>query len=62
MLIEKTDIEKAKDKLGDNNAFLMAELLELENFDDKNLKACCPYHNEDTERIKNGNRNCKKVQ
>ena len=50
MLIEKTDIEKAKDKLGDNNAFLMAELLELENFDDKNLKACCPYHNEDTAR------------
>lgn len=48
MLIEKTDIEKAKDKLGDNNAFLMAELLELENFDGKNLKACCPYHNEDT--------------
>lgn len=48
MLIEKTDIEKAKDKLDDNNAFLMAELLELENFDDKNLKACCPYHNEDT--------------
>lgn len=48
MLIEKTDIEKAKDKLGDNNAFLMAELLELENFDDKNLKSCCPYHNEDT--------------
>lgn len=48
MLIEKADIEKAKDKLGDNNAFLMAELLELENFDDKNLKACCPYHNEDT--------------
>lgn len=48
MLIEKTDIEKAKDNLGDNNAFLMAELLGLENFDDKNLKACCPYHNEDT--------------
>ena len=43
MLIEKTDIEKAKDKLGDNNAFFMAELLGLENFDDKNLKACCPY-------------------
>ena len=48
MLIEKTDIEKAKDKLGDNNAFLMAELLELENFDEKNLKSCCPYHSEDT--------------
>lgn len=26
----------------------MAELLELENFDEKNLRACCPYHNEDT--------------
>lgn len=48
MLIEKTDIEKAKKKLGDNNATIIAELLELENFDEKNLKSCCPYHNEDT--------------
>lgn len=48
MLIEKKDIEKAKEKLGDNNAFIMAELLELENFDEKDLKACCPYHNENT--------------
>lgn len=48
MLIDKKDIEKAKEKLGDKNAFLIAELLELDNFDEKNLKACCPYHNEDT--------------
>ena len=48
MLIEKTDIEKAKKKIGDNNATIIAELLGLENFDEKNLKACCPYHNEDT--------------
>lgn len=48
MLIEKKDIEKAKQKLGIDNAFIVAELLELENFDEKNLKACCPYHNEDT--------------
>lgn len=48
MLIEKADIENAKKKIGDNNATIIAELLELENFDDKNLKACCPYHNEDT--------------
>ena len=48
MLIENADIEKAKTKLGDENAFLIAELLELENFDEKNLKACCPYHHEDT--------------
>lgn len=47
MLIEKQDIEKAKEKLGDNNAFIIAELLELDNFDEKNLKACCPYHNEE---------------
>lgn len=48
MLVNKKDIEKAKEKLGDDNAFIIAELLELEDFDDKNLKSCCPYHNEDT--------------
>ena len=33
-------IEKAKEKLGDENALLMAELLELENFDEeKEIKA-----------------------
>lgn len=48
MIIDKKDIEKAKEKLGDENAFLMAELLELENFDEINLKACCPYHDEKT--------------
>lgn len=48
MLIEKQDIEKAKEKLGQNNAFIIAELLELDSFDEKNLKSCCPYHNEDT--------------
>lgn len=48
MLINKKDIEKAKKKLGNDNAFIVAELLELDNFDEKNLKACCPYHNEDT--------------
>lgn len=48
MLVEKELIEKAKEKLGDDNAFLMAELLELDDFDERNLKACCPYHGEDT--------------
>ena len=48
MLVDKKLIEKAKDKLGDENAIIMAELLDLDNFDDKNLKSCCPYHNEDT--------------
>lgn len=47
-IIDKDLIEKAKSILGDENAFIIAELLELEQFDDKNLKACCPYHREDT--------------
>lgn len=48
MIIERADIERAKKKLGNLNALLMADLLELDNFDEKNLKACCPYHHEDT--------------
>ena len=47
-VIDKELIEKAKDILGDENAFIIADILELENFDQKNLKACCPYHREDT--------------
>lgn len=48
MLVNREDIEKAKEKLGDENAFLIADLLELDDFDEKNLKSCCPYHSEDT--------------
>ena len=48
MLIEKAVIEAAKKKMGDDNATIIAELLELENFDNDNLKACCPYHKEET--------------
>lgn len=48
MIVEKSLIEQAKEKLGDDNAFLMAELLGLDDFDTRNLKACCPYHREDT--------------
>lgn len=48
MLIEKELIQKAKEKLGDRNAFIMAEELKLEDFDTKNLKAKSPYRKEDT--------------
>lgn len=48
IIIDKEQINQAKEKLGDQNAFLIAELLELEKFDEKNLKACCPYHHEKT--------------
>lgn len=48
-LLEAKDlIRQAKEVLGDENAFIMAELLELDDFDEKELKACCPYHREDT--------------
>lgn len=48
MLIEKEVIEKAKEKLGDENATIIAKLLNLKGFDEKNLKAICPFHEEDT--------------
>lgn len=48
MLVDKELIEKAKNILDVENATIMAELLTLEQYDEKNLKACCPYHNEDT--------------
>lgn len=47
-VIEKELITKAKEKLGDQNAILMADLLQVEKFDEKNLKGCCPYHHEKT--------------
>lgn len=48
MIVDKALIKKAKEKLGNKNAELIANILELPDFDSKNLKACCPYHNEDT--------------
>lgn len=48
MLIESEKILEAKEKLGDENAFIMAEALGLDDFDERNLKTCCPYHEEDT--------------
>lgn len=41
---------KAKEQLGDKNAELIAETLNLESlkYDSKNKKACCPYHDEKT--------------
>lgn len=47
-MIEREIIEKAKEKLGDQNAVLMAELLHLSTYSHEHMKACCPYHQEDT--------------
>lgn len=48
MLVDKEQILKAKAKLGDRNADIIAELLHLEKYDSVNKKALCPWHLEDT--------------
>jgi len=45
-LFEK--IQEAKDKLGDNAAFIINKELNLEQWDEANLKGCCPFHHEST--------------
>ena len=41
-------VEKAKEKLGDENATVMAEYLGLEDYDPVKMKARCCFHNEKT--------------
>lgn len=41
-------VEKAKEKLGDENATIMAEYLGLEDYDPVKMKARCCFHNEKT--------------
>lgn len=48
MIIEKDKIQKAKQKLGNKNADLIAEILNVEQYDEKNGKGLCPFHSEDT--------------
>lgn len=48
MLEIKDLIKRAKEALGDENALIIADILELEDFDERELKARCPYHREDT--------------
>ena len=48
MLIDSKYITKAKEKLGTKMAFIIAEELGIEDFDERNMKCCCPFHQEDT--------------
>lgn len=48
MIIDKEKIQEAKEILGEQNAVMMAEMLQLEDFDEHNLKALCCFHAEDT--------------
>ncbi len=44
----KDKIIEAKEKLGDRAAQIIAEELNIDKWDSKTLKGCCPFHEEDT--------------
>ena len=48
MIIDHDKVMEAKEILGDRNATLMAEMLQLEDYDANNMKALCCFHHEDT--------------
>lgn len=48
MLVDIEKIKEAKEKLGDRNADMIADLLQVEQWDPRNRKGLCPFHNEDT--------------
>lgn len=47
MQIDRKAILQAKEKLGDRNAQIIVEELGITDFDEKNMKCCCPFHQED---------------
>lgn len=47
MQIDREAIQKAKEKLGDDNARIIVEELGIADFDERNMKCCCPFHQED---------------
>lgn len=48
MLVEKEKIIKAKEKLGVQNAEIIREILQIEDYDTRNMKGICPFHSENT--------------
>ena len=38
---------QAKEKLGDRNASIIVQELGITDFDERNMKCCCPFHQED---------------
>ena len=48
MLIDKELIDKAKTKLGEDAAVIIAETLKVEDFDEVSLKCKCCFHHEET--------------
>ena len=47
-MVDKALIEQAKERIGDNAADIMADVLQIENYDRKNKKGLCCFHNEKT--------------
>ena len=47
-IIPRELIQEAKEKIGDDAAGIIAELLDIENFDEMKLRGCCPFHYENT--------------
>lgn len=47
MQIDREAILQAKEKLGDENARIIVRELGITDFDEKNMKCCCPFHQED---------------
>lgn len=48
MVIDNEKIEQAKCLLGDRSADIIADVLQVENYDPRNRKGCCPFHDEKT--------------
>lgn len=48
MLIDKEKIQKAKAKIGDKTADLIAEILGVDQYDENKQRGLCPFHKEDT--------------
>ena len=47
MQIDTSIITQAKEKLGDENAELIIKELGVTDYDQKNMRCCCPFHQED---------------
>lgn len=48
MLVDLEKIQIAKEKLGIKNAEIIADLFNVEKWDERNHKGLCPFHREDT--------------
>lgn len=46
MQIERDAIMQAKEKLGDENARIIVEELGITDYDERDMKCCCPFHAE----------------